>query len=193
MQLLLIHSDFIEYEVKKSTPVAEQITDDLKTGRMEDALTAFIAVEKTEEANPQDAVNKAVDSISQSGRPGKGKPHHAISLRSSKLKSFFAESRSRSTTVPGVSPEGKRTTRSSVRRSAGTSLSRSSARGTRCRNCPAPSGRKARAEAMSICAGDKPEVISEAVKNEEKLKSYFYVMDVDGELKDPKTFNYQGP
>jgi len=41
MQLLLIHSDYIEYETKKQTPVAEKIEDSLKSGRLEEALTAF--------------------------------------------------------------------------------------------------------------------------------------------------------
>ena len=45
---------------------------------------------------------------------------------------------------------------------------------------------------MTITPAEKPEVVSEAVKNEEKLKSYFYVMDVDGQLKDPKTFDFKG-
>jgi len=45
MQLLLIHSDYIEYETKKQTPVAEKIEESLKSGRLEEALTAFMAVE----------------------------------------------------------------------------------------------------------------------------------------------------
>ena len=49
MQILLIHSDYIEYETKRSTPVAEKIGDELKKGRMEEALTVFLAVEKNDE------------------------------------------------------------------------------------------------------------------------------------------------
>src|SRR5512144_238931 len=63
MQLLLIHSDFIEYEVKKSTPVAEQIEDAAKSGRMEDALTAFVAVEKPDESGPGEVIGKGIDAI----------------------------------------------------------------------------------------------------------------------------------
>ncbi|RXG34953.1 threonine--tRNA ligase [Methanohalophilus sp. WG1-DM] len=63
MQLLLIHSDYIEYEVKKSTPVAEQIEDSFKKGRLDEALTAFMAVESTDEANPRDVAEKAVTEI----------------------------------------------------------------------------------------------------------------------------------
>ena len=51
MQILLIHSDYIEYETKRSTPVAEKIEEELKKGRMEEALTVFVAVEKNDEDN----------------------------------------------------------------------------------------------------------------------------------------------
>lgn len=63
MQLLLIHSDYIEYETKKETPVAEKIDESLKTGRLEEALTAFMAVEKADEANPDKTVEKTVAEI----------------------------------------------------------------------------------------------------------------------------------
>ena len=63
MQMLLIHSDFIEYETKKKTKIAEEISDDMKAGRLEEALTAFIAVEKCDEANPSGTVTAAVAQI----------------------------------------------------------------------------------------------------------------------------------
>ena len=46
MKLLLIHSDYIEYKTKKKTPVAEKISDEMKSQRAEEALVAFnLAVE----------------------------------------------------------------------------------------------------------------------------------------------------
>ncbi|MDY0267119.1 MAG: threonine--tRNA ligase [Methanimicrococcus sp.] len=63
MQMLLIHSDFIEYETKKKTKIAEEISDDMKSGRLEEALTAFIAVEKCDETNPDKTVTAAVAQI----------------------------------------------------------------------------------------------------------------------------------
>ena len=45
MKLLLIHSDYIEYEVKdKAIKIPEEIK--IKSDRFEEALTAFTAVEK---------------------------------------------------------------------------------------------------------------------------------------------------
>lgn len=61
MQILLIHSDYIEYEVKKCTPVAEKIQE--KKGRMQEALTVFAAVEKNDENNIEYVVKKTVEEI----------------------------------------------------------------------------------------------------------------------------------
>ena len=46
MQLLLIHSDYIEFEAKRPTKFAEEIEESAKKGRLEEALCAFVAVEK---------------------------------------------------------------------------------------------------------------------------------------------------
>lgn len=63
MQLLLIHSDYIEYDVKKDTPVAEEIEDERRKGRMEEVLAAFIAVEGVDEIDPIDAASQAAEEI----------------------------------------------------------------------------------------------------------------------------------
>jgi len=62
MKLLLIHSDFIEYEVKeKAIPHPEDIT--LMKDRLDEALTVFIAVEKVDEKAPTQAVEEASKEI----------------------------------------------------------------------------------------------------------------------------------
>ncbi|HIH37037.1 MAG TPA: threonine--tRNA ligase, partial [Methanocellales archaeon] len=63
MQLLLIHSDYIEYGVQKDTPVAEEIEDERRKGRMEEVLVAFIAVESVDETDPTDVANQAAEEI----------------------------------------------------------------------------------------------------------------------------------
>ena len=64
MKLLLIHSDFIRYEVKsKAIKNAEEIPDDLKKDGLENALTVFIAVEKKDEKSPKKVVEKAKNEI----------------------------------------------------------------------------------------------------------------------------------
>ena len=62
MKLLLIHSDFIEYEVKEKAiphPEDTKITKD----RLDEALTVFIAVEKVDEKSPMQAVDEASKEI----------------------------------------------------------------------------------------------------------------------------------
>jgi threonyl-tRNA synthetase len=61
MKILLIHSDYIEYEAKDETPVAEE--DAALEGRLEEALTAFIAVESGDEEGVDDVVEGATDEI----------------------------------------------------------------------------------------------------------------------------------
>jgi threonyl-tRNA synthetase len=62
MKLLLIHSDYIEYEVKdKAIPHPEEV--EVKKDRMEEVLTVFIAVEKVDEKSPSKAVKEASKEI----------------------------------------------------------------------------------------------------------------------------------
>lgn len=52
MRLLLIHADYLEFEAKQPTPAAEDIPEQLKSGRVDEALVAFLAVEEDDEASP---------------------------------------------------------------------------------------------------------------------------------------------
>ncbi|RJS71153.1 MAG: threonine--tRNA ligase, partial [Candidatus Syntrophoarchaeum sp. WYZ-LMO15] len=63
MRLLLIHADYLEYEVKRETGVAEKIDDERRSGRMDDVLAVFIAVEKEDEGNLDRAADDAVSEI----------------------------------------------------------------------------------------------------------------------------------
>ena len=63
MQILLIHSDYIEYETKRSTPVADKVEEELKKGRMEEALTVFVAVEKNDEDNIDKVAKQTAEEI----------------------------------------------------------------------------------------------------------------------------------
>ena len=65
MRLLLIHSDYIEYEAKQSTSVAEEVDEKSKSGRVEETLTAFIAVESVDEKDPKASSKKASEEIKQ--------------------------------------------------------------------------------------------------------------------------------
>ncbi len=59
MKTLYIHSDYLEYAVKKRTPVADQITDQEKQGRWEEVLIDFISVEKQDEEDIEGMAQRA--------------------------------------------------------------------------------------------------------------------------------------
>lgn len=64
MKLLLIHSDYIEYEVKtKAIPNPEEAK--IRKDRLDEALTIFIAVEKIDEKSPIQAVTDAIVEITK--------------------------------------------------------------------------------------------------------------------------------
>lgn len=64
MRLLLIHSDYIEYEAtKKALKSAPDLADDEKAGRLEEALCAFVTVESIDEGDLEAAVRKAAQEI----------------------------------------------------------------------------------------------------------------------------------
>ncbi len=61
MQLLFIHSDYMEYEAKEKTRVAEPIDEPKKRERIEEVLVVFVAVEREDEINARYAVEKALE------------------------------------------------------------------------------------------------------------------------------------
>ncbi len=64
MRILLIHSDYLKYETKNQTRIAEKIDEDRKKGQYDDVLVVFTAVEKEDEENPQNVIEKAALEIS---------------------------------------------------------------------------------------------------------------------------------
>ncbi len=63
MKVLLIHSDYLRYQVKKKTPVAEEIDDSMKEGEMEECLSVFTAVEKSDEGRVPEVVSEGAEVI----------------------------------------------------------------------------------------------------------------------------------
>ena len=61
MRLLLIHSDYIEYEAKKKTKMAEECS--VMSDREEEALTVFCAVESIDEEDLEGVVSQAVEEV----------------------------------------------------------------------------------------------------------------------------------
>lgn len=63
MRILLIHSDYLNYNVKNKAPVAEEIEDAKKQGAFDESLVVFTAVEKDDENNPQGIVKNLVKEV----------------------------------------------------------------------------------------------------------------------------------
>ena len=63
MRILLIHSDYLNYNVKNKTPVAEDIEEAKKEGSFDDSLVVFTAVEKDDENNPEGIVKNLVKEV----------------------------------------------------------------------------------------------------------------------------------
>ncbi|OPX57296.1 MAG: Threonine--tRNA ligase [Methanomassiliicoccales archaeon PtaB.Bin134] len=68
MRTLYIHADFMEFEVKKPTPLAEAITDQEKTGRMDEVLVAFLTVEKKDQERVGAVASQAASDIMETAK-----------------------------------------------------------------------------------------------------------------------------
>jgi len=69
MRLLLMHVEYIEYKVTKASRHAEEVTESRKQARMEEALVAFVAAERSDETSidavAADAANAIADVASK--------------------------------------------------------------------------------------------------------------------------------
>ncbi|UCG68881.1 MAG: threonine--tRNA ligase [Thermoplasmata archaeon] len=63
MRLLFIHADFMEFETKKKTKFAEELTEDTKKNRVEEALVIFTSVEKQDEGFKDEVVKRYIDNL----------------------------------------------------------------------------------------------------------------------------------
>jgi len=68
MRLLLLHCDSFEYEVRKEAIKDPEPIGDNRTGRFENVLVAFCTVEKEDETNPSEVVQKVCQSIIEVAR-----------------------------------------------------------------------------------------------------------------------------
>lgn len=68
MRILLIHSDYIEYEAKKKLDFAEEIPEDKRKDRMEECLVVFTSVEKEDEEKMENIVEKTCKEIKKTAK-----------------------------------------------------------------------------------------------------------------------------
>ena len=178
MQLLLIHSDFIEFEAKRPTKMAEVVEESAKKGRMEEALCAFIAVEKFDEDDPDAVIAEGAKQVADVAGQVKASrimiypyahlsPHLSTPATAIKILTGMAETLSGNYEVMRAPFGWYKSFTISCKGHPLSELSR------------------------SIKLGEG-EVVSQALKSEAKAVSYWKVLDLSGNLVDIDKFDFQG-
>ncbi|MCE8429231.1 MAG: threonine--tRNA ligase [Candidatus Methanoperedens sp.] len=192
MQILLIHSDYIEYETKRSTPVAEKIEDSLKKGRMEEALTVFVAVEKNDEDNIEYIAKKTTQEIKKVTEQVKTNrimlyPYAHLSSSLSSPEFAIEALKMLEKLLNEASFEVKRAPfgwyKSFTIKCKGHPLSELS------RTIRSSGGED---KCVTVIQQGKEEVISEALKSEARATSYWHILTPEGELLKPDEFDFAG-
>jgi len=170
MKILLIHSDYLEYEVKKKTPVAEEIEEEMKKGRMDECLSVFTAVEKIDEGREDEVVEQGVEEIEETvGQLGVDKimiyPYAHLSPSLSNPDTAVKVLKG----LDAALSENYEVHRSPFGWYKAFKLS--------CKGHPLSELSK-----EIVPEGDKEEVVSKALEAEEKMESTWGVLDVDGEF-----------
>ncbi|RLG31290.1 threonine--tRNA ligase [Methanosarcinales archaeon] len=192
MQLLLIHSDYIEYETKKRTPVAEEIDPTMKSSRMEEGLTAFVAVESYDEADPIATAENAADEIRKLAEQVKTErimlyPYAHLSSELAKpvvavdVLKRLEETLSRDYEVKRAPFGWYKAFKVSCKGHPLSELSRTIRVGTEGKEeKKGGEGREGREE-----------IVSEALKSEEKAVSHWHVLTLEGNLLPLKDFDFK--
>ncbi|ASJ10909.1 threonine--tRNA ligase [Thermococcus sp. P6] len=183
MRMLLIHSDYLEYEVKdRAIRNPEPIGDEERKGRLDEVLAVFVSVEKVDEGGQEEVVEKALAEIKDvAGRVGTKK---VFVYPFAHLSSELAE--------PGTALEILRMIEKRLREE-GFEVKRApfgyyKAFKLSCKGHPlaelsrtiVPEG-KVNVEERNV-----------ALEKEEELKSYWYVLTPEGELVEVEKFDFTG-
>jgi len=176
MKLLLIHSDYIEYEVKdKAIKNPEQTKT--KSGRLEDALTAFTAVEKIDEKSPKKAVFQTVLEIEKTAEQLKVK--NIMLYPYAHLSSNLASPKTAQEILIEIEYELKNKHFNVKRSPFGWYKSFKIS----CKGHPL-----SELSREIIPTGEE----TESLKQERKLSSYWYILTEDGKLHDVGDFDFIG-
>lgn len=202
MQLLLIHSDYIEFEAKRRTPVAEDVGEAEKQGRMEEALCAFIAVEKIDEDDVSAVVAAGAKEIAAVAEQVKTRrimlyPYAHLSPELSSPAAAVEVLRGldealREEYEVARAPFGwYKAFRLSCKGHPLSELSRSIRLGKGASAEAAASGGAGTCLEVARPV-EREEVVSEALKAEAKAVSFWRIMTPDGLMAEPEKFDFRG-
>ena len=182
MQLLFIHSDFIEYEARDKTRVAEEIENRSARVRVEEALVVFIAVERGDgdehNSNSEYVVEKATEEVISVAK--KVGAERIVLYPYAHLSSELAS--------PEISMEILKAMEEQLR-ARGMEVKRApfgwyKAFTIRCKGHPLSE------LSRKIKVGEEEKRASKALEAEEKAESDFFFMDERGELIAPSNFKF---
>ena len=178
MKLLLIHSDYIEYEVKDKAIKQPEDTDK-KKDRFEEALTVFTAVETIDEKSPGQAVKQAVDEITKTAEQLKVK--NIMLYPYAHLSSNLARPKKAQEILIEIEYELNQKN-FNVKRSP---FGWYKAFRISCKGHPL-------SELSREIIPCEEEVENESLKKERKLSSYWHILSEDGKLHDIDEFDFKG-
>ena len=177
MRILLIHSDFIEYEPKKKAiPAAEEV--EKKPVKVDEALVVFTAVEKGDEKNPKAAAKNAVKEIEEVFKEVKAENIliYPYAHLSSSLASVGPALKALKEMEKLLKEKNYSVFRAPFGWYKGFEI--------KCKGHPLSELSK------QILVTEKPEeLVSESLKQEEKVKSFWYILDPEGKLHEIKIEN----
>ncbi|WP_258084684.1 threonine--tRNA ligase [Thermococcus thermotolerans] len=183
MRMLLIHSDYLEYEVKdKALKNPEPISEEQRKGRLDEVLAVFISVERVDETNPEEVVEKALTEIKDVA--GQVKASRVFVYPFAHLSSELAK--------PDVALDVLRKLEERLREE-GFEVKRApfgyyKAFKLSCKGHPL-----AELSRTIVPTGEvKAEEVPEALKKEEELVSYWYILTPEGELIEVDKFDFTG-
>jgi len=171
MKLLLIHADYLEYEVKRATKYAEPFKG--KGKKVEEALVAFTSVERGDGA---DVAKLAAKEISEVAR--KVGAENVVIYPYAHLSSVLADAEKAIEVLKSIAEnvEGFEVHRAPFGWYKAFKIS--------CKGHPL-------SELSREIKGEDAEV-TQALKAEEKVKSYWYILTPDGELVNIDRFDFTG-
>lgn len=170
MRILLVHADYLEYETKQRTPAAEEVPAEQRSGRLEEVLVVFTAAEEVDEGLIDAIAKNAAREIADV----------AQKVKAERVALYPYAHLSSSLAPPKVAIGLLDATRDALRE-LGLEVHRLpfgwyKAFRLSCKGHPLSE------LSRQISVGKVEEVISEALKQEEKVKSSWYILEPNGNM-----------
>ncbi len=178
MKLLLIHSDYIEYEVTKDTKVAEKIDPENRKGSMDEVLVVFVAVETKDESDPKSVIDRATHEIE--GVLGQINTSKVVLYPYAHLSSDLSSPAGAIEILKGV--ENKLKSKYEAMRAP---FGYYKSFKISCKGHPL-------SELSRDIDIQKKEKVSKALAQEDKIKSYWYILTPGGKLTSVDDFGFSG-